>query len=47
MELDDTQRAAVTSLLDLAEENGVLCLADVSTLVARLELDDDAQGRIE
>jgi RNA polymerase primary sigma factor len=47
MELDDTQRAAVTSLLDLAEENGVLCLADVATLVARLELDDEAQGRIE
>ena len=47
MELDDTQRAAVTSLLDLAEENGVLCLADVATLVARLELDDEAQGSIE
>jgi RNA polymerase primary sigma factor len=47
MELDDPQRAAVTSLLDLAEEHGVLCLADVATLVGRLELDDEAQGLIE
>jgi RNA polymerase primary sigma factor len=47
MDLDDTQRAAVASLLDLAEDNGVLCLADVATLVARLELDEESQGRIE
>ncbi|HMJ37565.1 MAG TPA: sigma-70 family RNA polymerase sigma factor [Baekduia sp.] len=47
MELDDRQRAAVTTLLDLAEDDGVLCLADIATLVARLELDDEAQGQIE
>jgi RNA polymerase primary sigma factor len=47
MELDDTQRGAVTSLLDHAEDTGSLCLADVATLVARLELDDEAQGAIE
>jgi RNA polymerase primary sigma factor len=47
MELDDTQRAAVTSLLDHAEDDGVLCLADVAGLVGRLELDDEAQGQIE
>ena len=34
-------------LLDHAEEAGSLCLADISTLVARLELDDEAQGTIE
>jgi RNA polymerase primary sigma factor len=45
--LDDTQRTAVTALLDHAEEAGCLCLADISTLVARLELDDEAQGTIE
>jgi RNA polymerase primary sigma factor len=47
MELDDTQRAAVTGLLDIAEENGVLCLGDVAALVGRLELDEEAQGQIE
>ena len=47
MDLDDTQRTAVTALLDHAEEAGSLCLADISTLVARLELDDEAQGTIE
>jgi RNA polymerase primary sigma factor len=47
MDLDETQRAAVTSLLDLSEDSGVLCLGDISSLVGRLELDDDAQGVIE
>jgi RNA polymerase primary sigma factor len=47
MELDETQHAAVTSLLDHAGEHGILCLADVATLVARLELDEEAQGQIE
>src|SRR2546422_3921244 len=47
MELDDHARAAVTSLLDQAEEDGYLCLADVATLVARLDLDNEAQGQIE
>ena len=47
MDLDDAQRTAVTALLDHAEEAGSLCLADISTLVARLELDDEAQGTIE
>jgi RNA polymerase primary sigma factor len=47
VDLDDTQRAAVTALLDASEEAGSLCLADISTLVARLELDDEAQGQIE
>ncbi len=47
MDLDDTQRTAVTALLDHAEEAGSLCLADIATLVARLELDDEAQGTIE
>jgi RNA polymerase primary sigma factor len=47
MELDDTQRSAVTTLLDLSEESGVLCLGEVATLVGRLELDDEAQGQIE
>ena len=45
--LDDTQRAAVIALLDAAEEQGSLCLHDVAALVARLELDDEAQGQIE
>jgi RNA polymerase primary sigma factor len=47
MDLDDTQRAAVASLLDQAEDSGFLCLGDVATLVARLELDEEAQGTIE
>jgi RNA polymerase primary sigma factor len=47
VDLDDTQRTAVTALLDHAEEAGSLCLADISTLIARLELDDEAQGTIE
>ena len=47
MDLDDTQRTAVTALLDHAEEAGSLCLADIAVLVARLELDDEAQGTIE
>jgi RNA polymerase primary sigma factor len=47
VDLDDTQRPAVVALLDQAEEAGSLCLADISTLVARLELDDEAQGTIE
>jgi RNA polymerase primary sigma factor len=47
MELDDTARAAIDSLLDQAEETGCLTLGDVSTLVGRLGLDDEAQGRIE
>jgi RNA polymerase primary sigma factor len=47
MELDDTQRTAVTQLLDHAEDAGSLCLADIATLVGRLELDDEAQGQIE
>jgi RNA polymerase primary sigma factor len=47
VDLDDAQRTAVIALLDHAEEAGTLCLADISTLVARLELDDEAQGTIE
>jgi RNA polymerase primary sigma factor len=47
VDLDDTQRTAVIALLDHAEEAGSLCLAEISTLVARLELDDEAQGTIE
>jgi RNA polymerase primary sigma factor len=47
VDLDDTQRTAVTALLDGAEEAGSLCLHDVAALVARLDLDDEAQGRIE
>jgi RNA polymerase primary sigma factor len=47
MDLDDTQRSAVTALLDRAEEAGSLCLADVSALMARLDLDEEAQGEIE
>jgi RNA polymerase primary sigma factor len=47
VDLDDTQRTAVIALLDQAEDAGSLCLGDISTLVARLELDDEAQGKIE
>jgi RNA polymerase primary sigma factor len=47
MELDDNVRAAIDSLLDQAEEAGCLCLADVATLVGRLELDEEAQAQIE
>jgi RNA polymerase primary sigma factor len=47
MELDDAARAAVTALLDQAEDGGCLNLADVAALVARLELDEDAQVLIE
>jgi RNA polymerase primary sigma factor len=47
VELDDTQRSAVTALLDHAEEAGSLCLADIAQVVSRLELDDEAQGQIE
>jgi RNA polymerase primary sigma factor len=47
VDLDDTQRTAVTAMLDAAEESGSLCLQDVASLVARLELDDEAQGQIE
>src|SRR4051794_23322872 len=47
MEIDDTARAAIDSLLDDAEDAGFVCLADVSALVARLDLDDEAQGHIE
>src|SRR3954451_23215289 len=47
MDFDDTQRTAVTALLDQAEDSGSLCLADIATLVARLDLDDEAQGQIE
>ncbi|HYF24998.1 MAG TPA: sigma-70 family RNA polymerase sigma factor [Baekduia sp.] len=44
---DDRVRAAVTQLLDEAEERGCLNLSDLSDLVARLDLDDEAQGEIE
>jgi RNA polymerase primary sigma factor len=44
---DDARRATVTALLDQAEEAGSLCLADIALLVARLDLDDEAQGTIE
>jgi RNA polymerase primary sigma factor len=47
MELDDTQRAAVESLLDQAEEGGCLNISDLAALVARLDLDDEGQGQIE
>jgi RNA polymerase primary sigma factor len=47
MELDDTQRAAVDSLLDQAEEGGCLNVSDLAALVARLDLDDEGQGQIE
>jgi RNA polymerase primary sigma factor len=47
VDLDDTQRTAVTALLDAAEEHGSLCLHDVAAFVSRLELDDEAQGQIE
>src|SRR3954462_9031324 len=47
MELDDTQRAAVESLLDQAEEAGCLNVSAVASLVGRLDLDDEAQSQIE
>jgi RNA polymerase primary sigma factor len=47
MELDDTTRAAVDTLLDQAEETGCLNLGDVATLVAHHELDDEAQALVE
>jgi RNA polymerase primary sigma factor len=47
VDLDDIQRAAITSLLDQAEESGCLNLGDIATVVARLELDEEAQGLIE
>jgi RNA polymerase primary sigma factor len=47
MELDDPQRTTVNALLDHAEEAGGLCFADIAQLVARLDLDDEAQGQIE
>jgi RNA polymerase primary sigma factor len=47
MDFDDTTRAAVESLLDQGEETGCLNLHEVASLVQRLELDDEAQGRIE
>ena len=47
MDFDDTQRAAINSLLDEAEDRGCLNLSDVAALVARLDLDDEAQGLIE
>lgn len=47
MELDNETRAAIASLLDHADDAGTLCFGDVAELVARLELDDDAQARIE
>jgi len=39
MDLDDAQRAAITTLLDDAEDRGCLNLADVATLIARTGLD--------
>ncbi len=42
MELDDTQRAAITSLLDQAEEHGCLSLQDVAALIGRLDTGEDA-----
>jgi RNA polymerase primary sigma factor len=47
VDLDDTQRTAVGAMLDAAEEQGSLCLHDIAALVARLDLDDEAQGQIE
>jgi len=47
MEIDDSARAAISGPLDDAEDAGFVCLADVSALVGRLELDDEAQGHIE
>jgi RNA polymerase primary sigma factor len=47
MELDDATQAGITALLDHAEEVGCLNLADIAALVARLELDEEAQGLIE
>jgi RNA polymerase primary sigma factor len=47
MEFDDTARAAIDSLLDQGEESGCMNLSDVAALVARLDLDDEAQGMIE
>jgi RNA polymerase primary sigma factor len=47
MDLDDESRAAITGLLDRAEDTGSLCFGDIATLVSRLELDDEAQGGIE
>jgi RNA polymerase primary sigma factor len=47
MDLDDTQRAAVDSLLDQAEEAGCLNVSDVAALVSRLELDEEAQTHLE
>ena len=44
---EDRAKAAVTQLLDEAEERGCLNLSDLSELVARLELDGDAQTEIE
>jgi len=47
MDFDDTQRAAIDSLLDRAEDAGCLNVGDIAAIVGRLELDDEAQGRIE
>jgi RNA polymerase primary sigma factor len=47
MQLDETQTTAVTAMLDLAEEAGSLCFADIAQTVTRLDLDDEAQGQIE
>lgn len=47
MDIDDTTRAEVAGLLDQAEETGCLNISDLASLVARLELDEAAQGQIE
>ncbi|QEC49006.1 sigma-70 family RNA polymerase sigma factor [Baekduia soli] len=47
MEPDQATLAAITALLDEAEDEGCLHLADVATLVARLELDEDGQALVE
>jgi RNA polymerase primary sigma factor len=49
VELDDSQRAAITSLLDRSEEHGCVNLGEVATLLAQLGLEDndEAEGLIE
>jgi len=47
VELDDTQRAAIASLLDQSEEHECLSLADVATLITRLHGDEEDDAELE
>ncbi|WP_241004409.1 sigma-70 family RNA polymerase sigma factor [Conexibacter sp. SYSU D00693] len=44
---DDRAQAAITSLLDDAEDCGCVNLSELSDLITRLDLDEEAQGEIE